>query len=54
MAQRSTVGKRFDGYQIYDQHYEKVGKVDDLFVDENDPPEYIGVQDRTFRRSVHR
>jgi hypothetical protein len=29
---------------VYDQHYEKVGKVDDLFVDENDSPEYIGVK----------
>jgi len=31
-------------YTVYDQHYEKVGKVDDLFVDENDEPEYIGVK----------
>ncbi len=31
-------------YTVYDQHYEKVGKVDDLFVDENDRPEYIGVK----------
>jgi PRC-barrel domain protein len=31
-------------YTVYDQHYEKVGKVDDLFVDENDQPEYIGVK----------
>jgi uncharacterized protein (TIGR02271 family) len=43
MAQEN-IGKRFDGYQIYDQHYEKVGKVEDLFVDENDVPEYIGVK----------
>ncbi len=47
MAQAS-VGKRFEGYQIYDQHYEKVGKVDDLFVDENDVPEYIGVKTGLF------
>ncbi len=47
MAQQS-VGKRFEGYQIYDQHYEKVGKVDDLFVDENDEPEYIGVKTGLF------
>ncbi len=47
MAQEN-VGKRFDGYQIYDQHYEKVGKVDDLFVDENDSPEYIGVKTSLF------
>jgi uncharacterized protein (TIGR02271 family) len=47
MAQENF-GKRFDGYQIYDQHYEKVGKVDDLFVDENDVPEYIGVKTSLF------
>ena len=43
MAQEN-IGKRFEGYQIYDQHYEKVGKVDDIFVDANDEPEYIGVK----------
>ena len=47
MAQ-GDIGKRFEGYQIYDQHYEKVGKVDDLFVDENDAPEYIGVKTGLF------
>ena len=47
MAQEN-VGKRFEGYQIYDQHYEKVGKVEDLFVDENDVPEYIGVKTSLF------
>src|SRR5918994_480802 len=47
MAQEN-IGKRFDGYQIYDQHYEKVGKVDDLFVDEHDVPEYIGVKTSLF------
>ena len=31
-------------YTVYDQHYEKVGKVNDIFVDENDQPEYIGVK----------
>jgi hypothetical protein len=34
----------YKGYTLYDQHYEKLGKVDDLFVDENDQPEYIGVK----------
>ena len=34
----------YKDYTVYDQHYEKVGKVDDLFVDENDLPEYIGVK----------
>jgi uncharacterized protein (TIGR02271 family) len=45
---RENIGKRFEGYQIYDQHYEKIGKVDDLFVDENDSPEYIGVKTGLF------
>jgi hypothetical protein len=31
-------------YTVYDQHYERVGRVDDLFVDEDDRPEYIGVK----------
>ncbi len=36
--------KDLEGYQIYDRHYEKIGKVDDLFLDESDRPEYIGVK----------
>jgi uncharacterized protein (TIGR02271 family) len=35
---------RFAGYEVYDQAGEKIGKVDDLFVDESDSPEYIGVK----------
>jgi uncharacterized protein (TIGR02271 family) len=35
---------RFAGYEVYDQNGEKIGKVDDLFVDESDSPEYIGVK----------
>ena len=34
----------FRGYQVYDRHYEKIGKVDDLFLDESDRPEYIGIK----------
>jgi uncharacterized protein (TIGR02271 family) len=34
----------YSEYTVYDRHYEKIGKVDDLFVDENDQPEYIGVK----------
>ena len=34
----------YKDYTVYDQHYEKIGKVDDLFVDEHDQPEYIGVK----------
>lgn len=35
---------RFAGYEVYDQNGEKIGKVDDLFVDEADHPEYVGVK----------
>jgi uncharacterized protein (TIGR02271 family) len=35
---------RFAGYEVYDRSGEKIGKVDDLFVDETDQPEYIGVK----------
>ena len=37
-------GEAYKDYTVYDRHYEKVGKVDDLFLDENDRPEYIGVK----------
>ena len=36
--------EEYKDYTVYDQHYEKIGQVDDLFVDENDQPEYIGVK----------
>ena len=35
---------RFARYEVYDPDGEKIGKVDDLFVDESDQPEYIGVK----------
>ena len=35
---------RFAGYEVYDPTGSKIGKVDDLFVDESDNPEYIGVK----------
>src|SRR5829696_6326732 len=38
------VEDRYAGYTVYDQNYEKIGEVDDLFVDESDQPEYIGVK----------
>ena len=44
MSQDQGPGAAYKDYTVYDQHYEKVGKVDDLFVDENDQPEYIGVK----------
>jgi hypothetical protein len=34
----------YKDYTVYDQRYEKIGRVDELFVDENDQPEYIGVK----------
>src|SRR5919107_6399729 len=35
---------RYVGYAVYDRHYEKMGEVDVLFLDENDQPEYVGVK----------
>jgi uncharacterized protein (TIGR02271 family) len=40
----TAIEDRYAGYTVYDQDGEKIGKVDDLFVDENDQPEYIGVK----------
>jgi uncharacterized protein (TIGR02271 family) len=36
--------QRYAGYEIYDQDGERIGKLDDLFVDEYDNPEYVGVR----------
>ena len=40
----SAIEDRYAGYTVYDPDADKIGKVDDLFVDENDQPEYIGVK----------
>src|ERR687889_1924584 len=40
----SALEDQYAGYEVYDRNREKIGKVDDLFVDENDHPEYIGVK----------
>jgi uncharacterized protein (TIGR02271 family) len=40
----TAVEDRFAGYEVYVRSGEKIGKVDDLFVDETDQPEYIGVK----------
>jgi uncharacterized protein (TIGR02271 family) len=48
MEQRSdrftAIEDQYAGYEVYDRNGDKIGKVDDLFVDENDQPEYIGVK----------
>jgi hypothetical protein len=40
----TAVEDGFAGYTVYDSNDEKIGKVDDLFMDGNDQPEYIGVK----------
>src|SRR5215218_8556794 len=40
----TAIEDQYAGYEVYDRNGEKIGKVDDLFVDENDQPEYIGVK----------
>src|SRR5829696_6939131 len=40
----TAIEDQYAGYEVYDQVGEKIGKVDDLFVDESDSPEYIGVK----------
>jgi uncharacterized protein (TIGR02271 family) len=48
MEQRSdrftAIEDQYASFEVYDRNGEKIGKVDDLFVDENDQPEYIGVK----------
>jgi sporulation protein YlmC with PRC-barrel domain len=36
--------EKYEGYSVYDNRGEKIGKVDDLFIDEADREEYIGVK----------
>jgi hypothetical protein len=36
--------EKYEDYKVYDNQREKIGKVDDLFVDETDREEYIGVK----------
>jgi uncharacterized protein (TIGR02271 family) len=36
--------ERYASYEVYDQDGERIGRPDDLFVDENDNPEYVGVR----------
>jgi sporulation protein YlmC with PRC-barrel domain len=36
--------EKYEGYTVYDNRGEKIGKVDDLFIDEADREEYVGVK----------
>lgn len=36
--------EKFENYKVYDNQGQKIGKVDDLFIDETDREEYIGVK----------
>ena len=36
--------KQFAGYEVYDAAGERVGKADEIFVDEKGSPEYVGVK----------
>src|ERR687893_1050824 len=40
----TAIEDQYAEYEVYDPNGEKIGKVDDLFVDENDQPEYLGVK----------
>jgi len=40
----TAIEDQYAGYTVVDQIGERIGKVDDLFVDENDQPEYYGVK----------
>jgi uncharacterized protein (TIGR02271 family) len=40
----TAIEDRYSGYAVYDPAGQKIGKVDDLFLDHSDEPEYIGVK----------
>jgi uncharacterized protein (TIGR02271 family) len=40
----TAIEDQYAGYEVYDRNGDKIGKVDDLFLDERDQPEYIGVK----------
>jgi uncharacterized protein (TIGR02271 family) len=39
-----TPEERYAGYEVYDRDGERIGRPDDLFVDEGDIPEYVGIR----------
>ncbi len=40
----TAIEDRYAGYTVNDRDGDKIGKVDDLFIDERDQPEYVGVK----------
>src|SRR5919199_1240134 len=40
----TALEEKYAGYEVHDPQGQKIGQVDDLFVDENDRPEYLGVK----------
>jgi uncharacterized protein (TIGR02271 family) len=40
----TAIEDQYAGYSVVDEGGSKIGKVDDLFLDENDQPEYFGVK----------
>ena len=48
-----TPEEQYADYEVYDQHGQRIGPISDLFVDERDEPEYVGVEPGTItERSV--
>jgi uncharacterized protein (TIGR02271 family) len=48
-----TPEERYADYEVYDQHGQRIGPISDLFVDDTDEPEYVGVEPGTISdRSV--
>src|SRR5918994_3678520 len=39
-----TPEERYADYEVYDEHGERIGPISDLFVDERNEPEYVGVE----------
>ena len=39
-----TPEERYAGFEVYDRDGERIGRPDDLFVDEADNPEYVGIR----------
>src|SRR5919202_4053420 len=40
----TALEEKYAGYEVHDPQGQKIGQVDDLFVDESDRPEYLGVK----------